>query len=115
MSRLCLSRLWKLFRDAVAVVCALAIAIVLLPSKARGQLGLDPCCAIMQVGLNTISGLLRNVVAAPLRSIQQKPTAVGQLRAAGGVSSGRDYPGQKHGMFNSKEHLCKCVNSFRRR
>jgi hypothetical protein len=71
MSPSVLSRLWKLFRDAVAVGCALAIAIVLLPSKARGQLGLDPCCAIMQVGLNTISGLLRNAVAAPLRSVQQ--------------------------------------------
>lgn len=71
MSPSILWRLWKFFRNAVAVVCGLVIVLVLLPSKARSQLGLDPCCAIMQVGLNTISGLLRNSVAAPLGSIQQ--------------------------------------------
>ena len=66
-----LSRLWKILRTAVAVVCGLAIVVALLPSQARSQLGLDPCCAMMQVGLNTISGLLRSVVAQPLGSIQQ--------------------------------------------
>ena len=71
MSSSILPRLWRLLRNAVAVVCGLAIVIALLPSKARSQLGLDPCCAIMQLGLNTISGLLRNTVAAPLGSIQQ--------------------------------------------
>jgi hypothetical protein len=71
MSSSILPRLWRLLRNAVAVVCGLAIVIALLPGKARSQLGLDPCCAIMQVGLNTISGLLRNTVAAPLGSIQQ--------------------------------------------
>lgn len=71
MSRSTLSRLWRFFRNAAAAVCGLAILIALLPSKARSQLGLDPCCAMMQVGLNTISGVLRNSVAAPLSSIQQ--------------------------------------------
>src|SRR5579885_2247226 len=71
MCRSIVSRIWKFSRNAVAAVCGLAIVIALLPSKARSQLGLDPCCAIMQVGLNTISGLLRNSVAAPLGSIQQ--------------------------------------------
>jgi hypothetical protein len=66
-----LSHLWKVFRKTVAVACGLVIVIALLPSKARSQLGLDPCCAMMQVGLNTISGLLRNSVAMPLGSIQQ--------------------------------------------
>jgi len=66
-----LSRLWKILRTAVAAVCGLAIVVALLPSKARSQLGLDPCCAMMQIGLNTISGLLRNSVAMPLGSIQQ--------------------------------------------
>jgi hypothetical protein len=66
-----LSRLWKILRTAVAAVCGLAIIVALLPSKARSQLGLDPCCAMMQMGLNTISGLLRNSVAMPLGSIQQ--------------------------------------------
>jgi lysylphosphatidylglycerol synthetase-like protein (DUF2156 family) len=55
----------------VVAVCGLAIVVALLPSKARSQLGLDPCCAIMSAGLNSISGLLRNVVAQPLGSIQQ--------------------------------------------
>ncbi len=71
MNRLTLSRLWKFLRNAVAAVCGLVLVIALLPSKARSQLGLDPCCAMMQVGLNTISGLLRNSVAMPLGSIQQ--------------------------------------------
>jgi hypothetical protein len=66
-----LSRLWKILRTAVAAVCGLAIVVALLPSKARSQLGFDPCCAMMQIGLNTISGLLRNSVAMPLGSIQQ--------------------------------------------
>jgi hypothetical protein len=66
-----LSRLWKILRTAVAAVFGLAIVVALLPSKARSQLGLDPCCAMMQIGLNTISGLLRNSVAMPLGSIQQ--------------------------------------------
>jgi hypothetical protein len=66
-----LSRLWKVLRNAVVAICGLAVVIVLLPAKARSQLGLDPCCAMMQVGLNTISGLLRNSVATPLGSIQQ--------------------------------------------
>ena len=66
-----LSRLRKVLRNAVAMVCGLVILIALLPSKARSQLGLDPCCAMMSVGLNTISGLLRNSVATPLTSIQQ--------------------------------------------
>jgi hypothetical protein len=55
----------------VVAVCGLAIVVTLLPSKARSQLGLDPCCAMMSVGLNTISGLLKGVVAKPLGSIQQ--------------------------------------------
>src|ERR1700728_2310002 len=66
-----LSRLSKVLCNAVAVSCGLVMLVALLPSKARSQLGLDPCCAMMQIGLNTISGLLRNSVAMPLCSIQQ--------------------------------------------
>src|SRR5712671_2666470 len=71
MNRPTLSRLWKFLRNTVAAVCGLAIVVALLPTKARSQLGLDPCCAIMSAGLNSISGLLRSVVAKPLGSIQQ--------------------------------------------
>jgi hypothetical protein len=42
-----------------------------MPLRARGQFGLDPCCAIISAGLNSISGLLKSVVAKPLSSIQQ--------------------------------------------
>jgi hypothetical protein len=71
MNRPTLSRLLEFFRNAVITVCGLAIVVALLPTKARSQLGLDPCCAMMSVGLNTISGLLKNVIAKPLGSIQQ--------------------------------------------
>lgn len=57
---------WKL-----AVVAGLLLAVVMIPMRARAQFGLDPCCAIISAGLNTISGLLKNVVAKPLSSIQQ--------------------------------------------
>jgi len=51
---------------------ALAAAVLLLvPVKARAQFGLDPCCAIISAGLNTVSGLLKSVVAKPLADIQQ--------------------------------------------
>src|SRR5271157_1571719 len=66
-----LPRLWKVLRNAVVAVCGLALVVALLPNRARSQLGLDPCCAMMSVGLNIISGLLRNTVATPLGSIQQ--------------------------------------------
>jgi len=57
---------WKL-----ALVAALAGALLFGPARARAQFGLDPCCAIISAGLNTVSGLLRNVVAAPLSVLQQ--------------------------------------------
>ena len=62
---------WMFVRSAVVLMVALVVVIAMLPSKARGQLGLDPCCAIISAGLETISGLLKNVVATPLSSIQQ--------------------------------------------
>lgn len=71
MNRRTFSRSWKFLRNALVAVCTLAVIVALLPTKARSQLGLDPCCAIMSVGLNTISGLLKSVVAKPLGSIQQ--------------------------------------------
>ena len=62
---------WKFTRNALAFVLALAVVVMILPSKARSQLGLDPCCAIISVGLNSISNLLSSVVAKPLGAIQQ--------------------------------------------
>src|ERR1700731_3338027 len=71
MKRRMLSRLWKVLRNAASAICGLIIVIALLPSKARSPLGLDPCCALMLGGLNTISGLLRNYVGTPLGFIQK--------------------------------------------
>ena len=52
-------------------VALLGLALVMVPLSSRGQLGLDPCCAIISAGLNSISGLLKSVVAKPLSQIQQ--------------------------------------------
>lgn len=64
-------RIWKLARNIVATVVGLAIVVMLLPTKARSQLGLDPCCAIISAGLSSISNLLSSAVAKPLGAIQQ--------------------------------------------
>lgn len=64
-------RIWKLLRNVAAGLVALGIVVMVLSSKARSQLGLDPCCAIISAGLSTISHLLTSAVAAPLNSIQQ--------------------------------------------
>jgi hypothetical protein len=65
------ANLWTFLRNAVPLALALAVVVLILPSKARSQLGLDPCCAIISAGLDAISGLLKSVVAKPLASIQQ--------------------------------------------
>jgi hypothetical protein len=57
---------WKLI-----FVMALLIGVIVAPLTSRAQLGLDPCCAIISAGLNSISGLLKSVVAKPLSQIQQ--------------------------------------------
>jgi hypothetical protein len=64
-------RAWRFIRNAVAFVLAFAVVVMMLPTKARSQLGLDPCCAIISVGLTTISNLLSSAVAKPLGAIQQ--------------------------------------------
>jgi len=60
-----------LVRPKIVFPAAVIILLIAIPFGARAQLGLDPCCAIISAGLNAISGLLSNVVAAPLKSIQQ--------------------------------------------
>jgi hypothetical protein len=66
-----LAQPWKLLRSVVVLALALIVVLVMLPSKARSQLGFDPCCAIISAGLDSISSLLKGVVAKPLASIQQ--------------------------------------------
>ena len=53
------------------LVLAGSVLLLLAPFKASAQFGLDPCCAIISSGLNTVSGLLKSVVAKPLAEIQQ--------------------------------------------
>jgi len=65
-----LKQAWPWLKWKVIFVATLAFVLVLAPLGARG-IGLDPCCAIISAGLNTISGLLKNVVARPLSQIQQ--------------------------------------------
>jgi len=66
-----LTRISKVIGNTLAFVLALAVVVMVLPTKARSQLGLDPCCAIISAGLSTISNLLSSVVAKPLAAIQQ--------------------------------------------
>jgi len=65
------ARSWKVIGNAMAVGLALVVVVLMLPNKARSQLGLDPCCAIISAGLSTISNLLSSSVSKPLGAIQQ--------------------------------------------
>jgi hypothetical protein len=71
MKRMLFAPSWKFVRNAMAVGMALVVVVLMLPSKARSQLGLDPCCAILSAGLTSISNLLNSAVAKPLGGIQQ--------------------------------------------
>jgi hypothetical protein len=72
MKKRLLTRMRNLSRKKLAWgLCAALLVVVLLPTKAMSQLGLDPCCAIISAGLSTISNLLKGVVAQPLAQIQQ--------------------------------------------
>lgn len=71
MKRMLFTRSWKFVRNTMAVGMALVVVVLMLPTKARSQLGLDPCCAIISAGLSTISNLLTSAVAKPLGAIQQ--------------------------------------------
>jgi hypothetical protein len=62
---------WRFIRNVIALGLAFVVVVLMLPSKARSQLGLDPCCAIISAGLSTISNLMNSVVAKPLGAIQQ--------------------------------------------
>jgi hypothetical protein len=64
-------RAWKAMKWKVIFVAALAFVLIVAPMTVKGQFGLDPCCAIISAGLNSVSGLLKNVVAKPLGQIQQ--------------------------------------------
>ena len=99
-------RRWRVVRNAMAAGLALILVVLMLPSPARSQLGLDPCCTIISAGLSTISNLLRSVVAKPLGTIQQLEqqsanfeqqvvfpiAAINQARGAGRQRNPHDSP-----------------------
>ena len=64
-------RVWNSLGRKPIFIGILLFALVLVPLAAHAQFGLDPCCGIISAGLNTISGLLKNVVGKPLSNIQQ--------------------------------------------
>ncbi len=90
-------------RTRLAVVSTLLLATLLLINvKANGQLGLDPCCAIISAGLQSISGLLKSVVAKPLgdiQSIEQQAATFEQqvVYPAKAIADARGMVGQTQG------------------
>jgi hypothetical protein len=86
------------------LIGALVFALILAPIGAHAQFGLDPCCAIISAGLNTVSGLLKNVVGRPLTSIQQiqQQTANFEQQVvwpADAINRARGLAGQMQGQF----------------
>src|ERR1700758_549999 len=69
------AHIWKFSRNVLALGATFVVVVMVLPSRARSQLGLDPCCAIISAGLSTVSNLLKSAVAAPLGNIQQSQQA----------------------------------------
>ncbi len=95
---------WRVMKWKVIFVGALAVVLVLAPMGARGQFGLDPCCAIISAGLNSISGLLKNVVAKPLGQIQQIQQQAANFQQqviypASAINNARGLAGQMQGQL----------------
>jgi hypothetical protein len=95
---------WRALKWKVIFFAALAVVLVLAPLGARGQLGLDPCCAIISAGLNSISSLLKSVVAKPLSQIQQIQQQQANFQQqviypASAITSARGLAGQMQGQI----------------
>src|SRR5260370_26194396 len=91
-------RTWEFLNSKIVFAVMIVAAIVLAPTRARSQF-VDPCCAIITAGLDTISGLLENGVPAPLSSIQQiqqqgpdHEQTLGWPQAAIGQAPGKGVP-----------------------
>ncbi len=110
-------RAWEVLKWKVVFGASLAIVLILAPLGARGQFGLDPCCAIISAGLNTISGLLKNVVAKPLSSIQQIQQQAANFQQqvvypASAINSARGLAGQMQGQMRQINQLYRLpINS----
>ncbi len=103
-------RAWRVMKWKIIFVAALVFVLVLAPMTARGQLGLDPCCAIISAGLNTISGLLKNVVAKPLSQIQQIQQQAANFQQqviypTAAINNARGLAGQMQGQLRQMTQL----------
>jgi hypothetical protein len=110
-------RAWSILKWKVILVASLAFVLIIVPLRARGQFGLDPCCAIISAGLNTISGLLKNVVAKPLSSIQQIQQQAASFQQqvvypTNAINNARGLAGQLQGQLRQMNQLYRLpVNS----
>ena len=110
-------RAWPVLRWKGIFVLSLAFVLIIVPLRARGQFGLDPCCAIISAGLNTISGLLKNVVARPLSSIQQIQQQAASFQQqvvypTSAINNARGLAGQLEGQLRQMSQLYRLpVNS----
>jgi hypothetical protein len=92
-------RSWK-----ALLAISLVVILALVPRRAAGQFGLDPCCAIISAGLNSISELLKSVVAKPLaqiQAIQQQAADFEQqtVYPASAITNARSFAGQLQGQL----------------
>jgi len=106
-----LNQIRKLSAKRLALTIAIVlVAIVLLPSKAFSQFGLDPCCAIISAGLQSISGLLKSVVAQPLAQIQQMRQQALNFEQqivypAAAITQAKNLAGQFQGQFTQMRQV----------
>jgi len=100
------------FGMPVVVVCGLAIVVALLPARLAASLDLILAAPLMSVGLNTISGLLKGVVAKPLGSIQQNQQDSANFEQQVVFPLSRDYSSQEHGRSVPGTVRSKCRQLF---
>ena len=116
-ARECFGKCWKVIGGRPAFVFIVIALLILVPTGARGQFGLDPCCAIISAGLQSISGLLKSVVAKPLSQIQQieqKAVTFEQqvVYPASAINSARGLAGQLQGQMRQMTRVYQLpVNS----
>jgi hypothetical protein len=99
-----IKQVWHSLGRKPILIGALIFTLILVPLGAHAQFGLDPCCAIISAGLNTISGLLKNVVGKPLSNIQeiQQQSANFEQQVvwpADAINRARGLAGQMQGEF----------------
>jgi hypothetical protein len=103
-TKIIVKQIWKTCGLKLILVAVLIGLLALVPIGAGAQLGLDPCCAIISAGLQSISGLLSSVVAKPLASIQQIEQQAANFEQqivypAAAITNARNLAGQMQGQL----------------